>query len=89
MTLMTPIKPFWFLQRQGTLEEVGENIFRVHAPNLREAFTGVRAGNNGRWAGFMRLEQAGPDIAATEPVFERQADAWDAAFELYRREVIV
>jgi hypothetical protein len=64
-------------------------MFRAHAPNLPEAFIGVRRNGDGKWAGFMRFEPGGSDIAASEPVFDREPEAWNAAFELYRREVIV
>jgi hypothetical protein len=31
----------------------------------------------------------GQVVAATEPEFPRPEEAWDAAFELYRRQIVV
>jgi hypothetical protein len=85
---MQPILPFWFRQRQGKIEPVETDLYRVTAPNLAESFLGVRQGANGLWAGFLRREAQGPDLAHTEPRFATPQDAWDAAFELLRTWVV-
>lgn len=84
---MQPIPPFWFLMRQGKLELAGDDICRVTAPNLAEAFIGIRAGDNGRWSAFLRRD--GPIEAAGPTDFAKKTDAWEAAFELYRIHLVV
>jgi hypothetical protein len=37
----------------------------------------------------MRQVAGGPEVAGTEPELENPADAWEAAFELYRTHAIV
>lgn len=86
---MPPVKPFWFWQRQGHADEAGENLYRLHGPNLHEAFIGIRRGDNGNWSTFVRTEASGVDVASSEAIYDRELDAWYAAFELYRREFII
>jgi hypothetical protein len=86
---MSPIAPFWFKQRQLKAEAVSDNYYRVSGPNVREWFLGIRPGEDGRWAAFLRDAQDGPDVSATAPEFATTNDAWEAAFELYRQKVIV
>jgi hypothetical protein len=81
--------PFWFKQRQCKSEPAGDNVLRVSGPNLGEAFLIVRQGDGGRWQAALRLAADGPDMAATEARFPTDEDAWLAAFELYRSQVIV
>ncbi len=84
-----PTPPFWFRQRQGKLEAAGPDLLRLTAPNLAEAFIGIREAAGGRWAPFLRFTTAGPD-AATSPIsYDHRADAWGAAFELYRVNVVI
>jgi hypothetical protein len=80
--------PTWFKYRQGKAEPAGDDVLRLTAPNLPEAYVGVRRGEGGRWAGFLRAAAGGPDLAATAPEFERENDAWQAAFELHRSRVV-
>ena len=86
---MTPTPPYWFNQRQGKAEPAGTNSFRLAAPNAKPAFISIQQDANGLWSAALRLEEASPAVATTEPVFARPEDAWDAAFELYRVQVVV
>jgi hypothetical protein len=87
---MPPITPFWFKQRQCKAEEAGDgDTLKVSGPNLGEAFLRIERGENNHWRASVRQTADGPELAATEPEFENSADAWEAAFELYRSQVIV
>jgi hypothetical protein len=86
---MQPILPFWFKQRQGKLEAAGENIFKATAPNQGEAYLRIHRAENQHWAAGIREKPDGEDIAATPAEFPTPGEAWDAAFELYRRHAIV
>jgi hypothetical protein len=85
---MQPIPPFWFKQRQAKAEPAGPDTFRLTGPNLGEAFISIRRSDNGRWSAALRSAADGPDLVATEPEFETPTDAWGAAFELYRTQVV-
>ncbi len=82
--LPEPAPPFWVKQRQLKLESVGTNYYRLSGPNTEDAFVGLRKADNGKYIAYVRTEQDGKDAAATEPEFTYPADAWQAAFELYR-----
>jgi hypothetical protein len=86
---MQPILPSWFKQRQCKAEAVGTETYRLTGPNLAEYFISIRKGGNGLWSAALRRAADGPDLAATEAVFKTPAEAWEAAFELYRTHVIV
>jgi hypothetical protein len=87
---MAPIFPFWFKQRQCKAEPAGEdNIWRVSGPNLGEVFLGIAQGDNKKWRAFLRSSADGPEIASTEPEFDRPTEAWEAAFELFRTNTVV
>ena len=86
---MPLVTPFWFPQRQGKAEPAGENTYRLFGPNLPETFISIRRGDNGKWYAAVRHEADGPDLAVTEPIFDTEYEAWEAAFELYRELVIV
>ncbi|HXG12694.1 MAG TPA: hypothetical protein VNK04_23250 [Gemmataceae bacterium] len=86
---MPPTLPSWFKYRQGKAEPAGENTCRLTAPNQQDAFISIRPAENGRWSAALRTTADGPDLAATAPEFDNPADAWAAAFELYRREILV
>jgi hypothetical protein len=86
---MTLILPSWFKQRQGTAEAAGDNLYRLTGPNLAPAFLGIRQVEGGKWQAFLRLAENGPDAAVSEAHFDTIPDAWEAAFELYRINVIV
>ena len=86
---MQPTEPFWFKQRQAKMEPQGENTFKVTAPNQGEAHLQIRPGENGRWAAAVRATPDGADLAVTGPEFTTEDEAWQAAFELYRRTLVV
>jgi len=86
---MTPVKPFWFAQRQGKTEEAGDNLYRLYGPIMREAFIGVRRAGNGKWLAFVRSEATAADLAASEAGYDNELDAWHAAFELYRGHFVI
>jgi hypothetical protein len=86
---MSLIVPTWFKQRQGKAEPAGTDTYRLTAPNLAESFIQIRQAENGRWAAVLRQTADGPELAATETVFERPDEAWEAAFELHRTRVVV
>jgi hypothetical protein len=82
------ILPFWFKQRQCKAEPSGDHTLRVSGPNLGEAYLSIRP-EGGRWRASLRLKADGPEVAVTEPDIPTEAEAWDAAFELYRTHVII
>jgi hypothetical protein len=84
-----PTPPFWFRLRQGKLESAGTDSYRVTAPNLGEAWIGIRPSANGHWQPVLRLTKDGPDRADPPVELATPQDAWDAAFELYRVQVVV
>jgi hypothetical protein len=87
---MQPILPFWFKQRQCKAEPAGsENMLKVSAPNLGEAYLRIEQADNHRWRAALRLTPDGPDVQATGPDFDSPQAAWDVAFELFRQNVIV
>jgi hypothetical protein len=86
---MSLITPFWFPARQGKAEEAGPDTYRLTGPNLREAYISIRQDAPGRWSAHLRFTADGPDTAATPPDFVSAYEAWEAAFELYREEVVV
>ncbi len=87
---MQPILPFWFKQRQCKAELAGsENVMKVSAPNLGEAFLRIEKADNQHWRAAIRATADGPDLQATGADFISPQKAWDVAFELFRQNVIV
>ena len=86
---MSLVTPFWFYQRQCKAESVGDDLYRLYGPNLKEAFIGIRRGDNGRWSAFLRYSANGEDVAVTPAQWNSVYEAWGSAFELYRVNVIV
>jgi hypothetical protein len=86
---MLPTTPFWFKQRQAKAEEAAPSIVRVSGPNLREAYLGIRAADDGKWTAFLSTQLDGPDLQATPPTVETAYAAWEAAFEIYRTEFVI
>jgi hypothetical protein len=82
------VPPYWFDQRQGKAEPVGEDALRLTAPNLKEAVIGIRKEGD-RYSAYLRPMMASADIATTPPEVTNPLDAWESAFELYRREYVV
>ena len=85
---MAPITPFWFKQRQAKAEEAAPNIVRVSGPNLQDAYVGIRAADNGGWTAFMRRQLDGPDVYATPASIDTAYAACEAAFEIYRTQLV-
>lgn len=82
--------PAWFKGRQGTAEEVAPGLVRAGGPNLRDWFVGLDRLPSGRWIAFLRETADGPDVAARELDPDlAEYEAWEAAFELYRNQVII
>jgi hypothetical protein len=85
---MEPNLPFWFKQRQAKAEPAGENTYRLTAPNLQEAFVSIRQDSEGHWGASLRLAADGPEVAVTSTAYGGPGEAWDAAFEMYRRTLV-
>jgi hypothetical protein len=86
--MSTPIQPFWFKQRQCKAEPAGEHLLKVTGPNLGDTYLLVRREND-QWKASLRQQPDGPDVATAEAAQPTENAAWDAAFELYRGQVIV
>ena len=80
--------PTWFKYRQGKAEPAGENVLKLTAPNLSEAFVGIRRTDDGQYHGVYRTAADGQDSAVTGTNFNSPDDAWGAVFELYRNLVV-
>jgi hypothetical protein len=85
---MEPILPTWFKYRQGKAEAAGTHSYRLTAPNLADAFLSIRATQNDRWQGVVRLTADGPDLGVSAPGLGNPGEAWEAAFELYRQHIV-
>jgi hypothetical protein len=87
---MEPILPFWFKQRQCRAEPVdGSKMLKVGGPNLGEAYLYIQPLENQGWRAGLRLTPDGADVRTVETDLSSPREAWDAAFELYRTQVIV
>lgn len=86
---MQLVLPSWFKQRQGKAEPAGEQAYRLTAPNQGEAFISIQPGEAGHWSAALRSTATGPELAHTAAEFPTPADAWQAAFELYRQGVVI
>jgi hypothetical protein len=87
---MTVTVPTWFKGRQGKAEEAAPHLLRLSGPNLNEWHIGIRHGETGRWLAFVRKTAEGPDTASYElGPNAREYEAWEAAFEMYRNQVII
>jgi hypothetical protein len=82
------ILPSWFKQRQAKAEPAGDHLYRLGGPNLGESFLSIRQSEDGKWRAALR-PGASTDEITTEPIFDTEHDAWEAAFELYRNHVII
>ena len=81
--------PSWFKGRQGKAEEAGPNTYKLTAPNVRDAFVSVRRADNGRYVAALRLEPDGPEVDRSTAALEDEYDAWELAFEMYRKLLIL
>jgi hypothetical protein len=86
---MQPHIPFWFKQRQGKAESAGEETLRLTAPNMPEAFIGIKKDPDGQWRPFLRQTADGPDLAPADLAFHSPDEAWEAAFEFHRENFVV
>jgi len=86
---MELVTPSWFKQRQAKAEPAGESTYRLYGPNLPECWLSIRRGENGKWFGLLRDKPDSPDTGVTVPEFEREYEAWEAAFELSRQRVVI
>jgi hypothetical protein len=84
-----PALPFWFRLRQGKAEPTDSDLYRLTAPNLAEAFIGIRPTEKGRWRPLLQQTASSPELTAAGDDFAAPQEAWEAAFELYRRHVVV
>jgi hypothetical protein len=83
-----PVLPFWFKQRQCKAEPQDDRTLKVTGPNLPEATLFISPGENDTWRAGLRTSPDAPE-SLTEAEFTNPDDAWEAAFELYRTQVIV
>jgi hypothetical protein len=81
---MEPVLPSWFKQRQAKIEAVGDNLYRVSAPNMAEAFIVIRKGDNGLWQPALLQSVGGEELASLPFQYEQSSEAWNVAFELHR-----
>jgi hypothetical protein len=81
--------PSWFKYRQGKAEDAGPNLYKVSAPQLKDAFVGIRPARDEGWQAFFRHAADGPDVAASDSNWPTPGEAWNVAFEMYRREMVV
>jgi hypothetical protein len=81
--------PFWCRQRQAKVEELSTGRYKITGPNLPEAVVSVRIGDDLQWQAVLQNKADGPEVDATGFEFANARDALAAAFELYRRQVIV
>jgi hypothetical protein len=80
--------PSWFKGRQGSAEEAGPNTYKLTAPNVREAFLVIKPEGDGRYTAAVRFEASGPDVASSAGSVESPREAWEQAFEMYRKMLI-
>jgi hypothetical protein len=75
--------PAWFKYRQGQASPSGDNSYQLTAPLVDPAWIRVRQ-QDSAWVAALADSADGPDVIATDPKYATAADAWGAAFELYR-----
>jgi hypothetical protein len=85
---MSLVVPSWFKYRQGKAEPAGNETYKLTAPQSADAFVSIHQAQNGKWSAALRQTADGPTVAVTEPEFDTPGDAWTAAFELYRQNVV-
>jgi hypothetical protein len=81
--------PSWFKGRQGKAEEAGPGLLKLTAPNLHDWYIGIRRLESGGWLAFLRSDPDGPDATAVEVDPLPEHEAWEAAFEVYRNQVVI
>ena len=90
-TATSPVPPAWFKQRQGKAEPVneGEALHKLTAPNQQDAYVLIQQHENGKWLAELRETADGESLSITPAVLDNPGEAWNAAFELYRQNIIV
>ena len=86
---MQPNLPFWFRQRQGKSEAIGEEMLRLTAPNMPEAFVGIQKDVDDRWRPLVRRTADGENLASMDVTYKTPSEAWEAGFEVYREVFVV
>lgn len=81
--------PFWCRQRQAKVESISTGRYKVTGPNLPEAVVSIRIGDGLNWQALVQNKADGPEVDSTGYEFSTARDALAAAFELYRRNMIV
>jgi len=84
---MTVTVPTWFKQRQAKAEPAGDNALKVTGPNLHEGVVALRKSADG-WIAAVKDRADGDDLRVSNPIAD-EAEAWAAAFELFRRQFII
>jgi hypothetical protein len=62
---------------------------RLAAPNLAEAFVGIQKTAEGTWAPVYNNSAEGVNLATSDISFDTSQEAWEAAFEVYREQLVV
>lgn len=79
--------PTWFKQRQAKAEPVNDLALKVTGPNLHEGVVTIRPADSG-WIAAVKDNADGADLRVSEPI-ANEAEAWSAAFELFRRQFVI
>lgn len=79
--------PTWFKQRQAKAEPAGDNALKVSGPNLHEGVVAIRKTDAG-WVAAVKDKPESADLRVSDPI-ANEAEAWGAAFELYRRQFVI
>jgi hypothetical protein len=90
---MTITAPFWVAQRQIKIESVNDTTLRLVGPQIPTYEISARpADESSGWVAALWQPGGGEAVSTLiqedESRRAEQADAWQAAFELYRRHVI-
>ena len=87
---MVPSLPFWMRQRQFKVEPAGDAAIKLQAPNLPAFEVSLQtAGENHWWSAVKRVPTEGEaEVVAESERFLKPNSAWEAAFELLRRNVV-
>jgi hypothetical protein len=89
--MASPTLPFWMLQRQIVAESVNDHTVRLTGPILPpcEVTVAPRAEGGFRLV-VERCGESGKTLVAEAESTQPAADAaWQAAFEIYRQQIIV
>jgi hypothetical protein len=91
--MVSPTLPFWMRQRQIVAEPVNEHTVRLTGPILPACEVTVQPGGNAENASYLlrveKVSDAGKEVLAEATSSLPREEAWQAAFELYRQQVIV